>query len=118
MAVALLALAGCTTSSGGNPDDRLGRMLVAPGKYVLYSCPEIAMQATISATRMHELERLMAKASVDASGRFVNAVAYQPEYVEKRAEISEMRNAAASKNCKPIPALEAPAGRTSDGAVR
>src|SRR3990172_5641070 len=81
VAIALLAamLSGCA-SSGGSSDDKLGRFLVAPGKYVLYSCPEIAVQAATTAARERELERLMAKANVDAGGRLVSAIAYRPEY--------------------------------------
>lgn len=119
IAMALLAaLAGCTTTSGGSSEDRLGRMVVAPGKFVLYTCPELAAQATVTVARIRELERLMAKANVDPSGRFVSVIAYRPEYIEMRGELNELHNAAASKNCKSIAGLDAPGGRTSDGAVR
>lgn len=114
----LTALSGCGGGSGFTAEDRAGRMLIAPGKYMLYGCDEIAQAAVISAARAEVLEQMMAKASVDAGGRFVSGVAYEPEYVERRGELNELRNAAREKNCKPIPALNPPAPRTSDGVVR
>ena len=120
IALALLAalLAACTTTMPNSSDDRLGRMLVAPGKYVLYNCPDIARAATAVALRQRELERLMAKASVDAGGRFVSSLAYKPEYLEKGGEMNELRDAAIAKNCKVVPGNDAPGGRASDSAVR
>ena len=118
IAMALMSVLAACTTSGGGTDDRLGRLLVAPGKYVLYSCPELATQATATAARLRELERLMAKAGSDSGGQLVSAMAYRPEYTEKRGEMSELRNAAVEKNCKSHPGAGAPAGRTSDNAVR
>lgn len=114
----LLTLAACAAGLPNSSDDRLGRVLVAPGKYVLYTCPEIAQAATVVALRQRELEGLMAKASVDASGRFVSNMAYRPEYIEKRGEMNELRNAAIAKECKVIPGQDSAGGRTSDSVVR
>jgi len=118
VAAALLAasLAGCTTS-GGSPDDKMGRLLVAPDKFVLYSCAELAERATTIAERQRELEGLMAKAGADAGGRLVSSIAYRPEYIEHRGEMNELRAAAAAKNCK-LPAMDTPGGRASDKAGR
>ena len=118
VAAALLAasLAGCTTS-GGRSDDKIGRFLVAPDKFVLYSCAELAERATTIAERQRVLEGLMAKAGADAGGRLVSSIAYRPEYIEHRGEINELRAAAAAKNCK-LPAMDTPGGRASDKAGR
>ena len=120
VAVALLAamLSACTAPSGGSSDDTVSRFLVAPGKYVLYSCPEIAVQAAATAARERELERLMAKANVDAGGRLVSAIAYRPEYLERRGEMNELRQAAVAKDCKFVPGADIPGGRASDNAIR
>ena len=120
VAIALLAvvLSACTAPSGGSSDDTVSRFLVAPGKYVLYSCPEIAVQAAATAARERELERLMAKADVDAGGRLVSAIAYRPEYLERRGEMNELRQAAVAKDCKFVPGADIPGGRASDNAIR
>ena len=115
IALVLLALlSACASAPGESSDDRLGRALVAPGKYVLYSCQDIVTQATVSAARAKQLEGLMAK----ADSELVSAMAYRPEYIEKRGELTELRNAAVAKNCKSVPGVDVPGGRTSDSAVR
>ena len=118
VAAALLAasLAGCTTS-GGSSDDKMGRFLVAPDKFVLFTCAELAERATTIAERQRVLEGLMAKAGADAGGRLVSSIAYRPEYIEHRGEMNELRSAAAAKNCK-LPGMETPGGRASDKAGR
>jgi hypothetical protein len=49
-AVALLAavVAGCS-AQGGTPDDRMGRFLVAPDKYLLFNCEQLAAQTKTTA---------------------------------------------------------------------
>ncbi len=116
--VLLAALTGCAGAPGETSDDKLGRMLVAPGKYVLYSCDELATQMQNTATRIRELEGLMARANVDSSGQFVSAIAYRPEYIERRGDFNELRNAAAARNCKPTPVLQMPTAPTSNDAMR
>jgi hypothetical protein len=118
VAAALLAasLAGCTTS--GTSDDKVGRLLVAPDKFVLYSCADIAGQAAATAARVRELEQLMAKAGEGSGGRLVSSIAYRPEYLERHGEMNELRSAAAAKNCKFVPGAENPGGRASNNAVR
>jgi len=120
VAIALLAvvLAGCAASSGGSSDDTAGRFLVAPGKFALYSCAEIADRATANAARQHELERLMAKAGTDSGGQLVSSVAYRPEYLELRGEMIELRRVAADKDCKFVPGVDNPGARASDSAIR
>jgi len=115
---AVVALTGCGTASDVSGEDKLGRMLVAPGKYSVYSCDDIARQAVTSAERARTLEQLMAKAGVDASGRLVSAMAYEPEYAERRGELNELRVAAREKNCKAVPGLDPASPRASDDAVR
>jgi hypothetical protein len=100
LAAPLLAalLAGCATG-GGTTDDKLGRFLVSPGKYNLYPCPQMGDRGVELAIRLKELEVLMAKAGTGAGGSLASAVAYRPEYLQARAEMAELRKAAASKNC-------------------
>ena len=106
------ALAGCAMS-----DDQLARLVVAPDKYALYSCPEIAKDAQAAAAREQQLQQLMAKADVEVSGRLVSAVAYRPDYLTVRGELNELRAAATAKKCNFVPGA-APAARLSDSVIR
>jgi hypothetical protein len=98
-------LAGCT--DGATSDDRMGRFLVSPGKYDLYPCPQMGDRGVELAIRQNELEVLIAKAGPGAGGSFASAVAYRPEYLQVRAELAELRKAAAAKNCDLAKAMAA-----------
>ena len=115
--ILLAMLSGCT-SSGGTSDETLGRILFSPGKYALYTCPEIADRVTANVARQRVLEGLMAKAGAGSGGRMVSSVAYRPEYLELRGEMVELRRVAAEKNCKFVPGVDNPGARVSDSAVR
>lgn len=110
-ALVAAALSGCAS------DDGAGRFLVQPGKYVLYSCKEIAETTQAISIRQQELERLMAKAGVDSGGRFVSDLAYRPEDVQLRGQMNELRKASAEKNCKFSPAA-GPGPHVSDQVIR
>lgn len=102
---ALLAaglLAGCAVQSGAS-DDKMARFLVAPGKFVLYDCAQLAQQSATTGAREKELEALIAKAGPGSDGRLVSSIAYRPEYLEVHGEMNELRNAAAAKNCDFVP---------------
>jgi len=111
-ALAALALAGCAMS-----DDQLAHFVVSPAKYTLYTCADIAREAKAKAEHERELEQLMAKANVDAGGRLVSSIAYQPDYITVHGEINELHAAAAAKHCEGA-AAAAPAARTSDAVIR
>jgi len=106
------ALAGCTSG------DSASSFLVAPGKYVLYNCTQLAEAAETNSKRQRELEMLMTKAGPNSGGALVSSIAYEPEYAQLRGEMNELRKTAADKNCKFVPAAGSPAGRTSDTIVR
>lgn len=89
-------LAGCAMS-----DDNLARTLVAPGRYTLYTCPELATEAKNLASRQHALEGLMARAGSGVGGDIVNATAYRPEYLSNRGLLRDVREEGATKNCDP-----------------
>lgn len=102
-ALAASWLSACSTS-----DDKLARVFVAPGKYEIYSCTAIATTAKSIAPRLAELKTLMAKAGTTASGQFVNATAYRPEYLNLHGEMMDLRQAKQAKHCGPIPGIDAP----------
>jgi hypothetical protein len=111
--LAALMLSGCSSETAS-------RFLVEPDRYVLYSCHELANQAQGNVGRQRELEALMAKAG--PGGQVASAMAYQPEYLQLRGEMTQLRKAAADKNCKSLPPALAPAptagGRASGQVVR
>jgi hypothetical protein len=104
-------LSGCAAS-----EDRAGRFLVQPEKYVLYTCKELAETARAISARQLELEKLMAKARTGSGGELVNALAYRPEYVQLRGQMNEVHRTSAEKNCKSSPAAPGPHG--SDQVIR
>jgi hypothetical protein len=106
---ALAMLAGCTMS-----DDQAARFLVAPDKYTLYSCDEIARETLTKLAREAELQGLMAKAGTDSGGRLIGDIAYRTDYITVKGELNDLRQTAASKHCDGVPG----AARASDGAVR
>ena len=115
VAVPLLAavlLAGCASSS-----DTTAHFLVAPGKYVLYSCADIAQQAKLNSDRQRELEGLMMKAGTSSAGQLVSATTYRPEYLQLRGEMDDLRQSAANKKCKFVPGVAGSAPPAGPGAL-
>jgi len=108
--LAALPLAGCAMS-----DDKLATMLVAPGKFTLYTCPELVQKAKELGARQRELEGLMAKAGEDASGKLVSTLAYRPDYLSNRGEMHDVREAATGKAC--LADVDAAAAGTATGAT-
>lgn len=104
-------LSGCAMS-----DDTMARFLVAPDKYTLYNCRDLAAQEKITAARESELRQLMAQAGIDSSGRLVSAMAYRPDYIEVLGELRELRQALIDKKCAPSPG--AADRRMSDTIIR
>jgi hypothetical protein len=97
VAAPLLALGlvgGCAMS-----DDKAASLLVAPGDYDLYSCPQLAQAAAQLRKRQLELEGVMAKADTDTGGRMMSTIGYRPEYLKIRGEQHEMQRTAREKQC-------------------
>ena len=88
-------------------DDKAASLLVAPGDYDLYSCPQLAQTAADLRKKRGDLEALMARAEGDSGGRFMSAVGYRPEYLKVRGEVHEVETTAAAKHCD-LSSLPAP----------
>ncbi len=103
-----LPLAGCETTS-----DPLATVITSPGRYSLYDCPAIKVEARSTRVRQHELEGLMARADRGPAGGLINATTYQPEYVTLRGKMDQLRRMAATNNCgfdpATVPLVEAQA---------
>ena len=72
---------------------------VAPGKYVLYDCAQLADAAAQFEKRDRELKALMARARQGAGGELVSAFAYEPDYYSNLGELKDVRREQAEKNC-------------------
>jgi hypothetical protein len=106
-ALAAAGLSGCAS------DDSTARLLVAPDKYVLYTCPEMAREMQVKTAREKELRDLMRKDGADAGARLIGGFTYDPEYLSVRGEINDLRATAANKNCTEVPG----AGAAPIGAI-
>ena len=80
--VAAVVLGGCAMS-----DEKAASLMVAPGDYDLYSCPQLAVAAAPLRKRRMELHGLMARADVDAGGRMMSTIGYRPEYLTISGEL-------------------------------
>ncbi len=98
--LAVTLLSGCV-SQGGSSADKLGGLMVAPGKYEFYNCAQLAAQTASLKARARELEALVTRAGPGVGGSLVSTVAYQPQYLQARGDLIEVRKAEAAKNCRP-----------------
>lgn len=89
-------LAGC----GSISDQTAARAFVAPGKFEILSCKEIESQISGTRNRVVELEQVMARSAQGAGGDFVNAIAYQNEYLAARGQLKVMSDVMAERNCR------------------
>lgn len=99
--VLCLALAAC--AGGAHPEDAF----VAPGKYVLYDCQQLAEVEAKFVQRDVELTRLIARARAGEGGNLVAATVYEPDYYSNLGELKDVRREEADKKC----AAKAAAGK-------
>lgn len=99
-------LAGCAAQ--GSYEERTGSLLVTPGKYTLYSCPQLAVRGAELTTRESELAALMAKAGSGPGGAIAATLGYQTEYSQVRGELDELTKETAAKHCPPPKPAAAP----------
>lgn len=114
--LAALSIAGCATNASS--DAAAERFLVAPGKYVLFNCTQIGQEAGENMQRQRELEALMMRAGPSSAGQLVSAVAYRPEYLQLRGQMTNLQRTAVDKKCKFVPGEGTAARATSGGAIR
>jgi hypothetical protein len=91
-----VSLAGCA-ASGEHAED----FYVAPGKYVLYDCAQLAGTAARLEERDRELSRLIARAKEGPGGGLVSALAYDPDYYSNLGELRDVQREQADKKCPP-----------------
>lgn len=98
----LLLLAGCS-STGGQQESRLGTFLVAPGKYRLYDCQQLAQQAAGYVLREKQLREVKAKAEAAPGGALISPIAYGMDYGQVQGILAELRREVREKKCNPPP---------------
>lgn len=96
----LLAACGSTSDREGS---RLGKFLVAPGKYYLYDCRQLAVVAASYVTRDKDLREVKAKAEAGSGGGLVSFLAYDTEYAQVQGNIDDLRREVTEKKCDPPP---------------
>jgi hypothetical protein len=117
LALIAIALAATLAGSGTASSQDASRFVVAPDKYVLYGCPQLAVARAESLKRLRELEALMAKASAGgAGGQFMGNLAYGSELLSVKGDLREQERTAREKNCNPQPGR--PASHQSDVIIR
>jgi hypothetical protein len=104
MIVSALLLAGCSAAG-----DRPERALVAPGKYVLYDCAQLAHAEARFVERDKELTRLTARAKEGPAGGLISTMVYDPDLYSNRGELADVRREQAAKNCQPAQRAGPPA---------
>ena len=87
-------LAACSSTF-----ESLGDPMIAPGKFDLLKCPDLARRSVLASQREKELMSLMDRANQDAVGPVVNTMVYAPDLASVRAELELLRKTAAEKNC-------------------
>ena len=88
------ALAACSTTF-----EDVSNVYVAPGKFDLLKCPDLAKRSMEASAREKELTSLMDRANQDLAGPIVNALVYSTDLNTVRAELALLRKTAAEKNC-------------------
>jgi hypothetical protein len=111
MAIAVLFVlasgAACGQSAGQES------FFVAPGKYVLYDCPQLAAAEKGFIARDKELRRLIARANEGPAGGLVSAMVYDPEYYSNLGELRDVQREQREKDCTATsrPGLTQPAAK-------
>jgi hypothetical protein len=89
------ALAGCAGIS-----DTISPAFVDPARYQLWDCKQLASERKTLATRLADLERLMAKAETGTGGTVVAELAYRNDYVSVRGQQKLLEEAWQKNRCR------------------
>jgi len=120
----LLALIALVTTLTGCAEigDSISPAFADPGKYEIWDCAQLGPERKAIATRLEELQRMMAKAQTGAGGAVVSEMVYRNDYIaaqgqQKLAEEAWRRNkcqetAPAAATSMPPVAAATPAARS------
>src|SRR3981189_2896199 len=100
-----LGLGGCA-----NMSDSMSSAFADPAKYDLYECKQLEAERKSLATRMAEVQGLMAKAETGVAGPVVAELAYRNDYIALRGQSKLAEEGWARNKCvASVPAVAAPA---------
>ena len=77
----------------------MGTFFVDPGRYSAFHCKDFAPALAAQTTRERDLRNLMDRASEGGGGAVIGNLSYRADYEKVLAEETELRRAAAEKNC-------------------
>ena len=110
LALALLVL-GAGLSGCAEMSDGMTSAFADPAKYDLYECKQLEPERKALATRLAELQGLMAKAETGVAGPVVAELAYRNEYIAVRGQSKIAEEAWRKNRCheaKPEVKVEPP----------
>ena len=100
-ALTMIALAATATAAYGQAGERIEQFFVAPGKYILYDCPQLAAVEARYIERDKELKRLIARAKEGPAGGLISTFVYDPDYYSNLGELHDVQREQRVKNCAP-----------------
>ena len=101
-ALAMIALAATAASAlPAYAQERVEQFFVAPGKYILYDCAQLAAVEVRYIERDKELKRLIARAKEGPAGGLISTLVYDPDYYSNLGELHDVQREQRAKNCAP-----------------
>jgi len=82
--------------------EQVGSLYVAPGKFTLLRCPDLAAKSIAASNREKELISLMDRANQDVAGPVINTFIYSADLSSVRAELAELKKTAEQKDCNNV----------------
>jgi hypothetical protein len=82
--------------------EQVGSLYVAPGKFILLRCPDLAAKSIAASNREKELISLMDRANQDPAGPVINTLIYSTDLSAVRAELAELKKTAEEKDCNNV----------------
>ena len=98
-ALAMIALAASALPA--HAQERAEQFFVAPGKYILYDCAQLAAVEVRFIERDKELKRLIARAKEGPAGGLISIFVYDPDYYSNLGELHDVQREQRAKNCAP-----------------
>ena len=100
-ALAMIALAATPGAACAQAGERIEQFFVAPGKYILYDCAQLAAVEVRYIERDKELKRLIARAKEGPAGGLISTFVYDPDYYSNLGELHDVQREQRAKNCAP-----------------
>jgi hypothetical protein len=123
-AVLALFVLGAGLSGCASVGDTISPAFADPAKYDLYDCKQLEAERKSLASRIADLQRLMAKAETGVAGSVVAEVAYRNDYIALRGQQKLVEEAWQKNRCQeskpeanpvPAPPTIAPAPQARGG---